>query len=371
MRPAGFLLLAAFHPLAPALVADPPAVKPSAMVRDLYATDGRMRGVCFVAGRPVDEAVFSPLVRDNVEWISQTPFGWMSDASSPEIRIADASGVYWGETDEGLAATAQMAHSFGIRTLLKPHLWIAGWHDTVWTGEIKMKSQEAWTQWFESYRRFILHYARLAEKEKMEALAIGTELQGATLGHEKEWREIIRQVRAVYHGKLTYAANWDHEFEALPFWDALDVAGVQAYFPLSERSDPSLEELIAGWRRHIATLERVAARAHRGIVFTEIGYKSSDQASVEPWLWRTEDRINLEQQARCYESMFRAVWSKAWFRGVYVWKWYPHFDTRLSVSDRNFTPQGKPAEKILERWYSRLEAPAAPDFPGIPAMGSP
>ncbi|MCI0567122.1 MAG: glycoside hydrolase TIM-barrel-like domain-containing protein [Acidobacteria bacterium] len=311
-----------------------------------------------MAGRRIDESVFRPLVRSNVEWISQTPFGWMKSADSTQIQIVTEGDIYWGETDRGLAETALLARSFGIRTLLKPHLWVAGWHDTVWTGEIKMKSDDHWKAWFDSYRSFILHYANLAEKNGMEALAVGTELQGATLGHEKEWREIIRQVRAVYHGKLTYAANWDHEFEAIPFWDALDFTGVQAYFPLSQKSDPTLEELMAGWAQPLAMLERVASRTHRSVVFTEVGYKSSDRASVQPWLWDTQDRVNPQQQARCYEAMFRSTWRKPWFKGAYIWKWYPHYDTSRSGDDNNFTPQGKPAEQTLSLWYSSREVPA-------------
>jgi hypothetical protein len=164
-------------------------------------------------------------------------------------------------------------------------------------------------------------------------------------------------VREVYHGKLTYAANWDREFEGIAFWDALDFAGVQAYFPLSEKSDPTLEELMAGWRKPIAVLERVAGEIHRPVVFTEIGYKSADRASVEPWRWGTDDHVNPEQQARCYEAMFRAAWRKPWFRGAFFWKWYPHFDTSRSSEDKNFTPQGKPAEKVLGLWYSSQSVP--------------
>jgi len=327
-------------------------------VQDLFLKDQRMRGVCWVAGRRIDASVFGPLVQGNVEWISQTPFGWMKRPDSTEIQIASQGDVYWGETDEGLARTAQLARSFGIRTLLKPHLWVAGWHDTVWTGEIKMSSDDGWKAWFDSYRRFVLHYAALAEKHGMEALAVGTELQGATLGHEAEWRDIIRQVRAIYHGKLTYAANWDREFEAIPFWDALDFAGVQAYYPLSEKSDPTLEELRAGWEQPLQSLERVAGRTRRSVVFTEVGYKSSDRASVQPWVWRTQDRVNPQQQARCYEAMFRSVWDKPWFKGAFVWKWFPHYDTSRSAQDNNFTPQGKPAEKVLSLWYSSRDVPA-------------
>jgi hypothetical protein len=164
---AAFLFLGANPPVSPPGVELPPE-----KVRDLFSVDQRMRGVCWVAGRRVDETVFRPLVQGNVEWISQTPFGWMRSADSTDIQIATAGEIYWGETDEGLAQTTRLARGFGIRTLLKPHLWVAGWHDTVWTGEIKMKSDDLWKAWFASYQKFILHYAALAEKNGMCARSI-------------------------------------------------------------------------------------------------------------------------------------------------------------------------------------------------------
>ena len=337
-----------------------PAPGPAAKAPDRFARDGKMRGVSFVAGRRIDETVFEPLVRDQVEWISQTPFGWMSAADSPEIRIAAAGDVYWGETDEGLAATALMARRRGIRSLLKPHLWVAGWHDTVWSGDIAMRSAPGWEAWFRSYRSFILHYAELAQKHSFEALAVGTELQGTTLGHEAEWRALIRDVRRVYRGKLTYAANWDHEFEALPFWDALDFAGVQAYFPLSDKADPSLQDLLEGWRGPVALMEKVAQERRRDVVLTEVGYRSADRAAVQPWVWKTGDATNLELQARCYEALFRALWTRPWMKGVYAWKWFPGLDTSKSAADNGFTPQGKPAEAMMRLWYSSSQVPAQP-----------
>lgn len=354
--PAARILLLLLIPL---LVA--PSSPSPGRVRDLFSRDGRMRGVCFVAGARIDESVFRPLVKHNVEWISQTPFAYLPTPDSPRIEMATHGDIYWGETDEGLVATTRMAKRRGIRTLLKPHLWVGGWHDTGWSGDIRMRDEESWREWFDSYRGFILHYAKLAEKNGIEALAVGTELQGTTLDHEKEWRSLIREVRKVFTGRITYAANWDREFEALPFWDALDFAGIQAYFPLTDKSDASVADLLAGWEPHLRALERLSARIHRPVVFTEVGYRSSDRAAVQPWLWRTGDPANPEQQARCYEAMFRSIWNKPWFRGVYVWKWFPRFDTRKSPGDNNFTPQGKPAEEVLGRWYLAADVPARPE----------
>ena len=355
MRAAGCLALLLLLP-----PADVPPPQPAAASEDGFARDGKMRGVCFVAGRRIDGAAFEPLARNHVEWISQTPFGWMRGADSPEIRIAAAGEVYWGETDEGLAATARAARKSGIRCLLKPQLWVAGWHDSVWSGEIAMATEADWQAWFRSYREFILHYAELAQKHSFEALAVGTELQGTTLGHESQWRSLIRDVRRVYRGKLTYAANWDHEFEALPFWDAVDFAGVQAYFPLTDKADPSLQDLLEGWKGPVARLEKVAQQHRRDVVLTEVGYRSADRAAVQPWLWKTGDPTNLELQSRCYDALFRAVWTKPWLKGVYAWKWFPGYDTSKSASDNGFTPQGKPAEAMLRLWYASSQIPVRP-----------
>jgi hypothetical protein len=41
------------------------------------------------------------------------------------------------------------------------------------------------------------------------------------------------EIRKIYTGKLTYAANWD-DFDKVPFWKELDYIGIDAYFPLSD-----------------------------------------------------------------------------------------------------------------------------------------
>ena len=72
-------------------------------------------------------------------------------------------------------SAALIARARGIRTMLKPHVWLRNGH---WCGEISMTSEADWEQWFDSYRTFIMHYARFAETHGIGLLCIGTELQG-------------------------------------------------------------------------------------------------------------------------------------------------------------------------------------------------
>ena len=311
--------------------------------------DRFQRGVCWVAGRTVGAEDFEPLARVHASWISQTPFGWQREAGDTVIELATSNHVLWGESDEGLIETTRLAHARGIKVLLKPHLWL---HHG-WPGEIAMAREEDWRAWFASYRRFILHYADLAERAGIEALAVGTEL-GGTTRREANWRALIADVRARYKGKLTYCANWSEDVSHVAFWDALDWIGVQAYFPLADRPAPTLEDLLAGWKTPIATLKAISVRTKRPVLFTEVGYHALDTAASRPWEWDLDGRSSEETQARCYEALFRVAAANPWIRGIYIWKWFPHHDRMGGRHRADYTPQGKPAERVLEREYARI-----------------
>ncbi len=319
----------------------------------------RQRGVSWVAGGPVAESDLAELAELGVNWIVQTPFGWQQAIDAPAVRLVTSGHVLWGERDEGIEATTRLARAHGIRTLLKPHLWVRHGGPGEWPGAIAMESEEDWQAWFASYGAFLLHYAELAQRLGIEALAVGTELHRTVAERPGDWRRLIASVRAVYGGKLTYAANWDEEFEEVPFWDELDFIGIQAYFPLAGRERPTLDELAGGWERHLPVIEAVQRRAGKPVVFTEIGYRSVPAAAIAPWQWPERgaaETADPETQARCYEAFFRAVWPRPWLAGAYFWKWYPRAKAHFEAPwETDFTPQGKPAAEVLRRYYATAE----------------
>jgi len=321
------------------------------------------RGMSWTAGRQVvTQDDFASLVDTHVNWIVQTPFGWQNDYNTPQLRLV-TEGVYWGETDEGLTVTTDIAHSLQIHTLLKPHIWLTNPSEGKWRTEIEMQSEQDWQQWFADYRTFILHYARFAQAHDIEALCIGTELQTTAVQREADWRSLIAEIRQVYQGQLTYAANWYEAFEAIPFWDALDFIGIQAYFPLAEMNSPTVETLNAGWQRHLASIEAVHQRYQKPVLFTELGYRSEENGAIAPWEWpawgeelrptQLATVAGLETQQNGYEAFFQSVWSKDWFAGVYFWKWFPTLQSGSPAVGRGFTPQNKPAEQVLKTWYGQ------------------
>lgn len=308
----------------------------------------KQQGVCWV-GLPqaISDSQIVDIKKIGITWISQTPFGWQRNPTDTIIRSeSKAQTPWWGESRRGIAITTALARTHGIKTLLKPHIWVRN----SWPGAIVMNSDNEWRVWFQYYENFILRYAALADSSGIEIFCIGTELHQTV--NRPEWRLLIKKIRSIYKGKLTYAANFSGEFEDVPFWDELDYIGVQAYFPLATSRAPSREVLEKGWKQPIARVEAIYKKFRKPILFTELGYKSTPDAAIEPWRWpESLEEVSLETQANCYKAFFNKVWPLEWIAGVYFWKWYPHPPKHPSESD--FTPQGKPAEDVLKNGFAK------------------
>ncbi len=48
--------------------------------------------------------------------------------------------------------------------------------------------------------------------------------------------------------------------------------------------------------------------------------------------------------------------TEPWLAGAFVWKWYPDHERAGGPSHPGFTPQNKPAERVLQAWYRAAAA---------------
>jgi len=139
----------------------------------------------------------------------------------------------------------------------------------------------------------------------------------------------------------------------LPFWDALDVIGINAYCPIADSHDVDARAMREAWRPHLDAFERLATEYNKPIVFTEIGYASIDGAAKEPFRWpNADDREDRAEQAACYRAFFDAVRDRPWFAGFFLWKYKITVETR-DPSERHFVFQGKPAETTIKQALAR------------------
>lgn len=308
----------------------------------------KINGISFVAAsEPINAGHVSPVVNAYANYAALMPFGFIRDLRHPNV-IYNTDRQWFGETIEGTRQYARELRKKGIQIMLKPQIWV--WRGE-YTGLIEMKTSADWEVLEESYSKFILDYAALAEELKVEIFCIGTELEKFVENRPQYWSDLIIQVKGIYHGRLTYAANWD-EFKRTPFWQDLDYIGIDAYFPVSEEKTPSMEACLKGWKDHKNVIENMSDKFDRPILFTEFGYRSVDFTGKEPW--RSDlslNKVNLEAQVNATEALFYEFWDEDWFAGGFIWKWHHNYENVGGKNNTQFTPQNKPVEETIKRFY--------------------
>ncbi|MCB9529448.1 MAG: glycoside hydrolase TIM-barrel-like domain-containing protein [Myxococcales bacterium] len=246
------------------------------------------------------------------------------------------------DDDDTLRWAIGAAAARGMRTFLMPILHVRHRPPGEWRGTLAPTDPAAW---WSAYRRFILHYARLAAATGVALYAVGSELV-STEQQTDRWRALIAAVRAVYPGQLTYSANWDH-FEPVSFWDALDVAGLNAYHELSPRPNPTEAELLAGWRPFVQRVRHWALMTGKPYLFTEIGYPATAHAAARPWDHALRGAPDPDLQLRCYRALYETWQQDPRLVGLYLWNWFGHG----GPDDPGYTPRGKPAMHVIDHWY--------------------
>lgn len=321
-------------------------------IRNLHNVDQKQRGI-HVFDLLEDSTDLDILKTNNFEWITLVPYISQDEYDEPKIRVNfqknDSTPRF-----KSLRRIKQLANVYQFKIMLKPHIWLSNTSGGIWRSDIEMKSEADWAKWFASYERVMLSYARIAEELNIEIFCIGTELKTPVFQQPERWLSLIRKVREVYSGKLTYGANWDAELKDFPFWAELDFIGVQAYFPIAKNRFPDLDELESGWISHSASLKDLSDRFSKPILFTELGYKSTPNAGIAPWEWnnyqnRFYQKISKKTQALCYQALFNTVWQEDWFAGAHLWQW--HSRGKSQGQNNDFGLEGKPALNVVAKGF--------------------
>ncbi|MGA9639437.1 glycoside hydrolase family 113 [Flavobacterium sp.] len=301
------------------------------------------KGINLVAPRKEIKAeTFQELATTNVNAISLIPYAF--------VNMDNASVVYnnkkqwWGESSAGIIQCIHLAHNNQMKVMLKPHLWV---NHKFFTGNLDFTTIKEWENWEADYESYILQYAQIAQDEKVALFCFGTELQNPIAKRPQFWIQLITKIKKIYTGNLTYAANWD-EYDKVPFWNQLDYIGVDAYFPISDKQNPSVNDLEKGWQKYLPKMEALQKKENKKILFTEFGYRNSNYAAHEPWT-ENNSEINNLAQANSYEALFNVFKKQKWYAGGFAWKWYADDYHKRKVID--YTPQEKPALEVIKRNY--------------------
>ncbi|MBD3354399.1 hypothetical protein GF361_00260, partial [Candidatus Woesearchaeota archaeon] len=286
---------------------------------------------------------------DYLQSTSDTSLNYLEDTGTDHVAVLvtwymddlTSTDIYQDGTktpsDSAVVEAIEDVHGKGMKVMLKPHVDIKTYE---WRGDINPSN---WNTWFNNYETFINHYADIAEANNVEQFVVGTELKSST-SRTSDWQNVISGVRSRYNGNITYAANWDN-YGNVNFWGDLDYIGVNAYFPLTGKTNPTLTELKNAWADEKSALSSFSSSKGKQIIFTEIGYQSRDGTNIEPW-WR-EGSSDEQEQADCYRAALEVFWNETWLEGMYWWMWY----WKYYEDPDDFSVYGKLAEDVVEEFY--------------------
>lgn len=274
--------------------------------------------------------------------------GRMEGLDDSEIRPPEEDEL--DRVREGLSS----ARRLGFATVLIPHLYL---DDGVWRGLIDPKTPAAAEDWWASYREFILGAARVARAGSATVLSVGVELKALSKEAEtyEEMKRLVGDVRETFSGHLTYSANWD-EAETVGFWDLVDFAGVNGYYPLEP--DPVRGAEAVGRR-----LSALSKRAEREVLVLEVGYRAGPASHLKPWEWPEDvvEDVDENAQADAWAAVLAAWLHAPGVRGLGVWVIPTDPDDPASEPRNGFNPLNRAAEKVIERAFGLTQGAQAWD----------
>lgn len=314
-----------------------------------FASDAFAQGAASGALRELQEQTGSSYVALNV-------FEFQADAHATTISPTSAT-----STEQDIRLAVADARSKGMSVFLKPNLDISGgeWRATI--------QPDAEGKWFAAYTAMILRYARLAEELQVELLSVGCEFVAATQPRfTEQWRILISNIRRIYHGKLTYCANWSGnsalhlptpEYQTIGFWNELDYIGIDAYYPLTDSPDsplPSYSSAVQRMRSYTDVISYTARAAGKKVIFTECGIQSVKGALASPWDYSLGNAPGAltanEIQDFYYHIFIDAAGKQSWCEGIFWWNWE---SIATQTQATNYTVRNKPAAERVKAWYAQ------------------
>ena len=295
-------------------------------------------------------------------WISLTPFGRTMNLRPTGVDLTFESA--FSDNRKAIVRAIAQAHRSGLRVMLVPHLWVESGE---WRAQIDPGSDAGWNRWMDGYERFLLTWARVAQEAGAEMLSVGVELR-SWVTSSRAWRfeQLIERVRKVYRGLLTYSANWDDADDTI-VWGHLDVIGINAFYPLTDQPNASLDQLVAGGQRVAKQVQQLAETWKRPVLFTEIGYTTRPDPALRPWEWPDTMRdvvVDQQAQALAYEALLQPLIDLPSFAGFFVWRVYADPDDMSQEAEWGFSPRGKLAELVVRDAFAAYWAADGPYLPG-------
>jgi hypothetical protein len=355
-------------------------------------TDVRPRGQDFRAGVEI-QAAFHPswnarmpvalheIQSLGANWIFFSPSWTYTHQAPPLVEPVTGRNPFW--TD--LAEDIQRARLLNLNVALFPSPQFSLPIEQWWAGA--PRDFAWWIVWFESYRKFALHHADLAQAQGAQALILGGDWilpalpegsladgtpSGVPADAETRWRELLAEVKVHFRGEVVWALPFSPEMAGVPpFIDEFDWIYLLFSPPLSDRADTTEPDLHA---RAAAYLDEQMKSFQESVgkpIVLGVSYPSVDAGATgcladplataegecldlnllsRPYADIATLSLDLEEQAHAYSALLVAINERDWINGIISRGYYPP----AGLKDKSTSVHGKPASDVIAYWYPRL-----------------
>ncbi|HHW68048.1 MAG: hypothetical protein PWP07_1325 [Epulopiscium sp.] len=246
-------------------------------------------------------------------------------------------------SDEELIHMIEYARELDLKVILKPTVNVRNgtWRAHINFFDHDVPCEPKWKDWFLSYTKYQCHYAEIAQKSNCEMMIVGCEMVQSER-RENEWRQLIREVKKIYHGLISYNTD-KYQENYVKWWDAVDVISSSGYYPID------------CWNEQLERIEKVVKKYNKPFFFAEAGCPSRTGSGHIPNNWEHVGETNLQEQAEYYKVMFEKTRDKEWLKGFGLWDWSTYlYPENKAIYDNGYDVFGKPAEKIIYGFYSNI-----------------
>lgn len=313
-------------------------------------------GICYKAHSgtatygPYDQAWNAGLpaikAQTGAKWIEMVVILYQLNVSSTTLYLGPNS-----PTPENVAHAIEQAHAAGMKIYMEPYVNVAENSNAT---QISFTDAGDAAAWFNSYWSAYKPYFEVAQQQKVEMAAVGSELykmEGDQ--YADDWGQLISQIHSVYTGPLTYnliTEAWTHDgvIGAVPGWmrnPAITYLGVQEYTSLATQREPEPESLIAlEWQQKVLPrIDAFAAASGKPLIITEIGYRNATDALFSPAVSVSTAPQDPALQAAAYQAALTATLGDPNIHGIYFFAW----------DEGVFTPSSA-ALAVLQSGYSQI-----------------
>lgn len=252
----------------------------------------------------------------------------------------DFTGSHMVDNDE-LIEMIEYSKTLGLIPILKP---LVNCRNGTWRAHISFFEKDVpcepkWSEWFESYTTYQVHYAKIAQALGCEMFIVGCEMV-QTNHRAEQWRALIQEVRKHYSGLVSYNCD-KYQEDQISWWDAVDVISASGYYPVND------------WDAQLERIYQVLQTYNKPFFFAEAGCMSTRGSQNTPNDWSLKGVLDLGEQALYYKRMFAVTKQYPWIRGFGLWDW-SHYLPSMSLArkDRYYATYGKPAEEVIYEHYT-------------------